>query len=155
MCSLRMVQMRRKPLLMDLAFAEFGWRSGRLCKSIFLELGYPRRNSYHLFRVCLPWLLHLCRSTLLASQSAQRFESFRFLESQSLVRCGFSSTSRHGRRIIFLHLSTYGTRSATPIQWKRWMWPPRTSFAALALSLLGTFFTLWLAALLLRSFGTC
>ena len=155
MRSLRMVQMGRKPLLMDLAFAELGWRSGRFCKSIFLELGYSRSNSYHLFRVCLPGLLHLCRITLLANQSAQRFELFRFLKSQSLVRCGLSSTSRHGRRIILLHLSTYGTRSAIRIHWKHCMWPPRTSFVALVLSLLGTFFTLWLAALLLRSFGTC
>ena len=149
MRSLRMVQMRRKPLFMDLAFAEFGWRSGRFCKSIFLELGDSRSNSYHLFRVCLPWLLRLCRSALLAGQSAQRFELFRLLKSQSLVRRGLSSTSRHGRRVIFLHLSTYGTRSAIRIQWNHCRWPPRTSFAALTLSLLGTFFTLWLAALLL------
>ena len=35
------------------------------------------------------------------------------------------------------------------------MWARRTSFAALALSLFGTFFTLWLAVLLLNSLGTC
>lgn len=112
MRSLRMIQMRRKPLLMDLAFAEFGWGFRRFCKSIFLELGYSRSNNHDLFRVCLSWFLHLRQSTLLVSQGAQRFELSRLLKSQSLVRCGLSSTSRYGWRVILPHLSTYGTRSA-------------------------------------------
>lgn len=104
--SLRVVQVCWEPLLVDLAFAEFGWRFGRFCKRTFLELGYSRSNSHHLFRICLSWLLRLCTSTVLLSQKAQLLESLRLLESESLVRCWLSPTSRYGWRIILPHLST-------------------------------------------------
>ena len=142
MRSLRVVQVCRKPLLMNLAFTELGWRFCRFCKRVCLELGSSRSNSHHLFRICLPWLLRLCRSTFLLSENAQLLESLRLRKSESLVRCWLSSTSRNGWRIIFPHLSTCGTRSAIQVRQRSSLGDARTSFAALALSLLGTFFTL-------------
>ena len=141
MRSLCVKEMCRKPLLMDLTFAELGWRSSRICKGVSLELGHSRSNSHHLRRICLPRLLRLRGITLLLGQGAKLLEFLRLLESEPLVRCRLPSTSSYRWRVVFPHLSTCRARSAVPIR-RTSCSCSRTSFAALARSALGTLFTL-------------
>lgn len=89
----------------------------------------------------------------------ERFKLLCCLQPQAHMRGWFSTASGHSRGIILLHLYTCKPRQRSQVcrYIVRSMGLPsgHTSFFALALNLLGTLLTLWLAVLLLNSLGTC
>lgn len=158
MCALCMKEMRRKPSLVQLAFAELSRRVGGCFKSILLHLRLwlPWLNRNHLLRVrpsAFGWLaVWVCAGTKL-------LQSLCCLQPQPHTGSRLATTRCHSGGIVFHHLSQSPTISICYRECQRYLpcdLEPETltSFSALFLNRFGTRLTLWLAVRLRRSFGT-